>query len=128
MTKIEKARKIVGQDGVCDDVECDCNDENECPAYSVGCDCETALSVCRKYLSEHENISHTKTLLDEFAIAAMERIIAKRPYMIAQSDDELAMANHIVRADCRGAYSYAAAMMAERARRDEMGNIKEVKE
>ena len=82
-----------------------------------------SLSVKGYPFWEPKEVIPEKTLLDEFAMAAMERIIAKRPYTIAHSDDELAMANRIVNADCRGAYSYAAAMMAERARRDEMGRV-----
>ena len=145
MTKIEKAREIIRQNGECNGFMCDSYGENKCPCWDVctsigNGSTEERVCACKSFLEELKecltdgvyengklvNQPREKTLLDEFAIAAMERIIAKRPYMIAHSDDELAMANHIVRADCRGAYSYAAAMMAERARRDEMGNIKEV--
>jgi len=70
-----------------------------------------------------------KTLLDEFAMAAMAAIVGKRPYMTVSNGDSDALetALMIVRSDVNGAYTIAAAMMSERARRDEMGNVKEVK-
>lgn len=52
-----------------------------------------------------------KTLLDEFAMAA--------PYRVFEEG------HHGMASFASSAYCYAAAMMAERARRDEMGNIKE---
>lgn len=67
-----------------------------------------------------------KTLLDEFAMAAMAAIVGKRPYIMVCDDEELETVRKIIAADCRGAYEIAAAMMKERARRDEMGNVKEV--
>ena len=64
-----------------------------------------------------------KTLLDEFAMAAMAAIIGKHKPETVPLDEWLA--EHRTAA---GAYSYAAAMMKERARRDEMGNVKEATE
>ena len=68
----------------------------------------------------------SKTLLDEFAMAAMAAIVGKRPYMTVSNEREMETALMIIRSDVRGAYEIAAAMMKERARRDEMGNVKEV--
>jgi len=62
-----------------------------------------------------------KTLLDEFAVAAMEAIISKSEHSISTTFEAMEKINQT----CGGAYSYAAAMMRERARRDEMGNVKE---
>jgi len=62
-----------------------------------------------------------KTLLDEFAMAAMAAIISKAPYDITP----LCEVEGKISGICGGAYEYAAAMMRERARRDEMGNVKE---
>ena len=64
-----------------------------------------------------------KTLLDEFAMAAMAAIIGKHKPETVPVDEWFT--EHRT---ARGAYSYAAAMMAERARRDEMGNVKEATE
>ena len=52
-----------------------------------------------------------KTLLDEFAMAAPCRVFEE--------------GHHGMASFASSAYCYAAAMMAERARRDEIGNIKE---
>ena len=61
-----------------------------------------------------------KTLLDEFAMAAMAAIIGKhKPETVALDEWATEYRTAI------GAYDYAAAMMAERNRRDEMGNVKE---
>ena len=65
-----------------------------------------------------------KTLLDEFAMAAMAAIVGKIPLGTCDEGEE--DPDHGMTA--RGAYSYAAAMMRERARRDEMGNVKEATE
>lgn len=56
----------------------------------------------------------TKTLLDEFAIAAPDRVFEEGHYGMASF--------------ASSAYEYATAMMKERARRDEMGNVKEATE
>ena len=64
-----------------------------------------------------------KTLLDEFAIAAMAAIIGKhKPETVALDEWATEYRTAI------GAYDYATAMMQERNRRDEMGNMKEVTE
>jgi len=65
-----------------------------------------------------------KTLLDEFAVAAMAAIISKSEHSIPTTFEAMEKINQT----CGGAYSYATAMMRERARRDEMGNIKEATE
>lgn len=62
-------------------------------------------------------------ILDEFAKAAMESIIRKKPLDLV-SDIMGNEPNSEYNMTARGAYSYARAMMAERARRDEMGNVK----
>ena len=65
-----------------------------------------------------------KTLLDEFAIAAMAAIISKSEHSISTTFEAMEKINQT----CGGAYEYATAMMAERNRRDEMGNVKEATE
>jgi len=65
-----------------------------------------------------------KTLLDEFAIAAMAAIISKSEHSISTTFEAMEKINQT----CGGAYEYAAAMMRERNRRDEMGNVKETTE
>ena len=52
-----------------------------------------------------------KTLLDEFAMAAPDRVFSE--------------GHHGMAAFASSAYQYAAAMMRERNLRDEMGNVKE---
>jgi len=52
-----------------------------------------------------------KTLLDEFAMAAPDRVFSE--------------GHHGMAAFASSAYCYATAMMQERNRRDEMGNVKE---
>ena len=65
-----------------------------------------------------------KTLLDEFAIAAMAAIVSKTEMEITP----FYSVKEKIRQTADGAYCYAAAMMRERARRDEMGNVKEATE
>lgn len=65
-----------------------------------------------------------KTLLDEFATAAMAAIIGKIPAGEREYFEEDELNSPYDRA-AGGAYSYASAMMRERNRRDEMGNVKE---
>lgn len=97
-----------------------------CPPM-VGGNCGFESCVGELFKDFDSGISPSKTLLDEFAMAAMQAIVGKRPYMTASNEREMETALMIVRSDVRGAYEIAAAMMAERARRDEMGNVKEVK-
>jgi oligoendopeptidase F len=73
---------------------------------------------------EKELKSAEKTLLDEFAMAAMAAIISKSEHSISTTFEAMEKINQT----CGGAYEYAAAMMKERARRDEMGNVKEATE
>jgi hypothetical protein len=62
-----------------------------------------------------------KTLLDEFAMAAMVAIVSKTEAEVTP----FYSAVEKIRQTAGGAYCYAAAMMRERNRRDEMGNVKE---
>lgn len=66
---------------------------------------------CFKDFTPRENRTG-KTLLDEFAMAAPDRVFSE--------------GHHGMSALARTAYQYARAMMRERNRRDEMGNVKEV--
>jgi len=65
-----------------------------------------------------------KTLLDEFAMAAMAAIISKTEMEVTP----FYSVKEKIRQTADGAYCYAAAMMRERNRRDEMGNVKETTE
>ena len=65
-----------------------------------------------------------KTLLDEFAVAAMAAIVSKSEHSISTTFEAMEKINQT----CGGAYEYATAMMRERARRDETGNVKEATE
>ncbi len=68
-----------------------------------------------------------KTLLDEFAMAAMAAMIGKAPHGECEYFEEDRL-NSPYNMTAGGAYCYAAAMMRERNRRDEMGNVKEATE
>ena len=131
MTKEEKAREILRQGGLCDGISCDYEDKNECPVFKM---CERLggsnkahhdkVVACRAFLGEPSinndaiGVPRTnapvKTLLDEFAMAAM----AGSDLAIWKINGAGGLADNC--------YNVAAAMMAERARRDEMGNVKEV--
>ena len=63
-----------------------------------------------------------KTLLDEFAVAAMAALIS-----ITTPTGSNMTPGEIFEELAMQSYSQAAAMMKERSRRDEMGNVKEVK-
>lgn len=136
MTKIEKAREIIRQGGWCDGVGCDHDDDNECPCYK---ECENTngtneahpdkIDACQRFLEMPVNPSPVKTLLDEFAMAAMAGLVVSAFKHLSEENavgpvTEGAMS--IMKDVGATAYLIAAAMMAERARRDEMGNIKEV--
>lgn len=117
MTKEGKAREIIEQGGACDGISCDFEEQNECPIFrmcelSGGCSCksESKVSACREFIG---SMKPAKTLLDEFAMAAPDRVFEE--------------GHHGMASFASSAYQYAAAMMKERARRDEMGNVKEVK-
>ena len=76
---------------------------------------------------ERKESHPVKTLLDEYAIAAMQAIIGKTPLGTCEDCEfppEFINSPHNMTAG--GAYEYAAAMMREKMRRDEMGNVKEV--
>ena len=70
-----------------------------------------------------------KTLLDEFAMAAMAGTCANSEYeKLRQALDGIVSEEKQTSALVSVCYDYAAAMMKERARRDEMGNVKEATE
>ena len=75
-------------------------------------------------MTESYGYDNKKTLLDEFAMAAMAAIVGKIPLGTCYEDEE----DPDYGMTARGAYSYATAMMQERNRRDEMGNVKEATE
>ena len=54
-----------------------------------------------------------KTLRDSFAIAALQALIVKSPFLAARDSTEEARA-HLREANARGAYDYADAMLAQR--------------
>ena len=62
-----------------------------------------------------------KTLLDEYAIAAMQGMLAN-PEVMADIADE--STESLAKAYSIMAWTYAAAMLREKMRRDEMGNVK----
>ena len=78
---------------------------------------------CFKDFTPRENPAE-KTLLDEFAMAAMKAIVSKTD----METTPVCAVREKMRQTARGAYRYARAMMKERARRDEMGNVKEAVE
>lgn len=129
MTKEEKAREIVRMDGSCYGVPCEDGDVSECPCYNM---CGTSTTgrkerviLCTDYLASIENPIREKTLLDEFAMAAMGVILDKG--ILHGMPDETNPFVVDAALCAKSSYDYAAAMMAERARRDEMGNVKEGK-
>ena len=63
-----------------------------------------------------------KTLLDEFAMAAMEGLMAMPANVVIDGKKTTSLSGYAT-----ASYGMAFYMMAERARRDEMGNVKEVK-
>lgn len=133
MTKEEKAREIIRQNGACSGFMCDSGGENKCPCWDICTsggedDPEKRVKICKVFLDElkeclpdgvYENGNlvnkiPVKTLLDEFAMVAMAAIVGKTPLGTCDEDEEdpeYGMA-------ARGAYSYAAAMMAEKAHRE----------
>ena len=132
MTKEEKAREIIRQNGECNGFMCDFNGENECLCWDICTsgedDPEIRVKNCKEFLDELKECSPdgvyengnlvnkipVKTLLDEFAIAAMAAIVGKTPLGTCDEDEE----GPEYGMTASGAYSYAAAMMAERARRE----------
>jgi len=63
-----------------------------------------------------------KTLLDEFAMAAMEGLMAMPANVVIDGKKTTSLSGYAM-----ASYGMAFYMMKERARRDEMGNVKEVK-
>lgn len=138
MTKEGKAREIIEQGGSCDGIACDFGEQNECPIFRMcelsggnSCKSESKVSSCRDFIGEKvvddnaignpRTNAPSKTLLDEFAMAAMAAIVGKnKPQTVGANEWEV---EHMI---AIGAYDYAHAMMKERARRDEMGNVKEI--
>ena len=117
MTKKEKAESIIQQGGECRGISCCHGKENECPCYSVctgGIDKDPRkITACQLLLDGigANSSQPVKTLLDEYAIAAMGMF---RPPM--GTDVELIASD---------AFNVAAAMLREKMRRDEVGNVKE---
>lgn len=115
MTKEEKAREIISQSGGCKHVSCDYGLHNECPCYNECSEASRAdeapdkIRACQRFLGIQDGSTSNKTLIDEFAIAAMSALFP--PY--GTPCDAVA----------KDAYNIAAAMMAERARRDENGKV-----
>jgi hypothetical protein len=145
MTKEEKAREIIRQNGECNGFMCDSGGENKCPCWDICIsgedDPEIRVKNCKEFLDElkeclpdgvYENGNlvnkiPVKTLLDEFAIAALMGILENddferyRQIMLDGVVSDEKQTDALVSV----CYDYAAAMMAERARRGEMGNVKE---
>ena len=63
-----------------------------------------------------------KTLLDEFAMAAMEGLMAMPANVVIDGKKTTSLSGYAT-----ASYGMAFYMMKERARLDEMGNVKEVK-
>ena len=132
MTKEEKAREIIRQNGECGGFMCESNKKNKCPCWDICTsgedDPEIRVKNCKEFLDElkeclpdgvYENGNlvnkiPVKTLLDEFAMVAMAAIVGKMPLGTCDEDEE----DPEYRMAASGAYSYAAAMMAEKARRE----------
>lgn len=128
MTKEEKARSIIKQGGECRGVSCCSGEDNECPCYSVctgGIDKDPRkTAACQNLLdcvALHDSPQPSKTLLDEFAMAAIQGLIS-----ITKPAGTNMTTSEIFAELSEQSYSQAAAMMKERARRDESGNVKEV--
>ena len=62
-----------------------------------------------------------KTLLDEFAMAAMEGLMAMPANVVIDGKKTTSLSGYAT-----ASYGMAFYMMKERARRDEIGNVKEV--
>ena len=69
-----------------------------------------------------EKTAQVKTLLDEFAMAAMEGLMAMPANVVIDGKKTTSLSGYAT-----ASYGMAFYMMKERARRDEMGNVKEVK-
>ena len=139
MTKEEKAEEILRQGGLCDGISCDYEDKNECPIFKM---CERLggsnkahhdkVVACRAFLGEPSinndaigvprTNAPTKTLLDEFAMAAMEGLMAMPANVVIDGKKTTSLSGYAT-----ASYGMAFYMMKERARRDEIGNVKEVK-
>ena len=75
------------------------------------------------YIAIEEKPQPVKTLLDEFAKEAMGKLI-EISSGTTMPREELGYVYNFI---SEQAWGFAAAMMKERARRDEIGNVKEVK-
>ena len=80
----------------------------------VGVVCETCGCVVP--------IGEEKTLLDEFAMAAMAGLMAMPANVVIDGKKTTSLSGYAT-----ASYGMAFYMMKERGRRDEMGNVKEVK-
>ena len=73
------------------------------------------------YIAIEEKPQPTKTLLDEFAMAAMEGLMAMPANVVIDGKKTTSLSGYAT-----ASYGMAFYMMKERARRDETGNVKEV--
>lgn len=133
-TSKEKAEAIIANGGMCAGFMCGSSDNgDECPAHEVCTSTEDngenrrrSIVACREFLGLPVDTlpapQPVKTLLDEYAIAAMCALVAKYPAEKLFPNEALEKQDGLA----LGAYEYAAAMMREKMRRDEMGNVKEV--
>ena len=148
MTKKEKAIEIIKQGGGCEGFACGSGGDNLCPCWDSctgnGFDgSEKRVEICKAFLDDvvkapdkHEPVESAepaappeKTLLDEFAMAAMSGTCANSEYeKLRQALDGIVSEEKQTSALVSVCYDYAAAMMKERNRRDEMGNVKEATE
>ena len=95
------------------------NNMTELEDDSFGCPC------CSSEQEFRSAPPPTKTLLDEFAMAALTGSLSNPEVMLDIAEEDL---KSLAKAYSICSYEYAAAMMKERARRDEMGNVKEVEQ
>jgi len=128
MTKEEKAREIIRQNGECNGFMCDSGGENECPCWDICTsgedDPEIRVKNCKEFLDElkeclpdgvYENGNlvnkiPVKTLLDEFAKAALTGMLASGTN---RSD---------VKGNAERAYNQAEAMLDEKHKRQAARN------
>lgn len=92
----------------------------KCNGTGYDCRNEKMCSACNgsgNYTETLEKTAQQKTLLDEFAIAILPTIVARRPY-ITDRDNALETLKKIIDAEVAGAYIYADSMMKEREKRN----------
>jgi len=96
----------------------------------VKCDMEHSFihSTSPNYHSLIDFNEPRKTLLDEFAMSAMEGVLANNKFerLRQETMDGVISEDKQTEVLVSVCYNYAAAMLAEKLRRDKMGNVKEV--